>query len=123
MKIGNRSRVPLLQKFTKFNVMRGEDEVYAWVLGDERNIAVCGSDGFVWIGSGIKLVKNTEMTRCGVVHNTSENFHTPARFGLEETVASRRIRDIQVTVKIIIGGDFCVLVESITDLLRETDIE
>ena len=123
MKIGNRARIPLLQKLAKFNIMRGEDEVNPWVFGDIPDVTVCCCDGFIWIGSRIKLVENTEMALRWVVHNTAQDFHTPARFGLEETVAARCVGDIQVAVKIVIGGDFGALIESVADLLGENNIE
>ena len=59
----------------------------------------------------------------GIVHNTAQDFHTPARFGLEETVAARCIWDIQVAVKIVVGGDCCAFIESVSDLLGKDDIE
>jgi len=130
--------------------VRGEHEVHAVVLGQVHDVAVRAGDGFVGVGARIQLVKNAEVPYRGALPRGAlppapplrgrllppffrwgrfpgefvQNFLAAPGLRLEQAVAARRVRDVQVAVQLVVrvyarAG----FVEPVPQLLRKQDVQ
>jgi len=53
VKIRNRAGVTFLQELAKFDIMCCQDEVDIGVFGNVVDVTIRGSNGFIWIRTGI----------------------------------------------------------------------
>ena len=128
-----------MEELAQLDVVRGQHEVHARVLGQVRNVAVRAGDGFVGVGARIQLVKNAEVPyRAPLCGRLLPPFFRGGRFPrefvqnllaapglrLEQAVAPRRVRDVQVAVQLVVRVYARArFVEPVAQLLRKQDVQ
>ena len=137
--------VGLFKELAQLDVVRGQHEVHARVLGQVRNVAVRAGDGFVGVGARIQLVKNAEVPYRGALPPAPplcgrlllpffrggrfpgefvQNLLAAPGLRLEQAVAPRRVRDVQVAVQLVVRVYARArFVEPVAQLLRKQDVQ
>ncbi len=115
-----------MEELAQLDVVRGQHEVHARVLGQVRNVAVRAGDGFVGVGARIQLVKNAEVPYRGAKPPGEfvQNLLAAPGLRLEQAVAPRRVRDVQVAVQLAVRVYARArFVEPVAQLLRKQDVQ
>ncbi len=139
-----------MEELAQLDVVRGQHEVHAVLLGQVRNVAVSAGNSFVRVSARIQLVKNAEVPYRGALPRGAlppapplrgrlllpffrwgrfprefvQNLLAAAGLRLEQAVAARRVRNVQVAVQLVVRAYARArFVEPVPQLLRKQDVQ